>query len=157
MKTSEYEKQAKDFLERFGLEFQATKHPNQKAPNWEDASKARQNWSEVERKHVASGFRYLVTITKKDGQSVEFDFWGSIDARVKAVRNGFGGVTMQHPTAYDVLACISGDASAPDDADEVAAEFGIVKPSQALAIVEFGRKLRAFFTQEELEALSEIQ
>lgn len=95
----------------------------------------------------AKGERYPFTLTRTETpDALSFDFWGSIhDAE-----NG------REPSAYDVLACISSDCFMPDDPDEVAEECGPMKPSQAIAVVEFGRKLRAFFTEAEQAAVAEI-
>lgn len=61
------------------------------------------------------------------------------------------------PTEYTILACVSSDMSCPTDADEVHAEFGDMRPSQAEAIAAHARKLQAFFTEEERAILSEVQ
>jgi hypothetical protein len=75
--------------------------------------------------------------------SIWFDFWGSINDHEQG----------NLPTAYDVLASLGGE---PTQADEVYAEFGPMPPSDCERIAAFGRKLQAFFTEEELDALQEV-
>lgn len=58
------------------------------------------------------------------------------------------------PTNYGILACLS--VSYFKDADEVAEEFGSMKPSQAQAIFEQDQELQRIFSEDQLEALSEI-
>jgi hypothetical protein len=87
--------------------------------------------------------RYRVTIKRGNKKSISFDFWKGHDGKAL--------------TAYDILASISREATSPTDPDEVAAEFGDMKPSQAIRIAKFAKRLQSFFTEQELEALTEIQ
>lgn len=130
----EYEEQANKFLKDFGLKLKAV-HKGDMCPPWK---------SPCDHMH---GDRHEVTISRADGKSITFDFWNSV-ADVEE------GKTL---TNYSVLACISSDAQGPTNPDEVYEEFGDMKPSQAIAISEFAKKLQAFFTEKEIEALSEIQ
>lgn len=103
-------------------------------------------WSEG-REH---GNQYKVTLSRP-GKSVSFDFWGSINDR----KNG------KDPSAYSVLACISGDVNCPETFEDFCAECGYDEDSRkAFAkferCAEFARELRAFFSDEEQAALSEI-
>lgn len=67
-----------------------------------------------------------------------------------------------HPSAYDVLACISSDVYCPETFAEFCADYGYEADSiKALQTFRrcsaFAKRLRAFFTAEELSQLSEIQ
>jgi hypothetical protein len=84
---------------------------------------------------------------RKDGRSYGFDFWNSLNDS----QNG------KTPGYYDILACIASDATCPTDPDEVAREFGPMPPSQCVAVAKAAKALRAFFSKEEIEALTEIQ
>lgn len=63
------------------------------------------------------------------------------------------------PTAYDILACLH-VYEPPATVDDLAVDFGITKPSEALRIFEAVQKehaaLTSLFTDEELERLAAI-
>lgn len=66
-----------------------------------------------------------------------------------------------NPSAYDVLACISGDAYTPETFADFCAEYGYETDSikalqQFRRCDRFAKRLRAFFTEKELTELSEI-
>lgn len=66
-----------------------------------------------------------------------------------------------HPSAYDVLACVSGNVNTPetfkDFCDELGYEQDSIKALQTFRrCASFSRRLKAFFTASEIEALSEI-
>jgi hypothetical protein len=129
--TTDYEKQAQDFLDKYGFTFRATQS-NTKETTWEGPH----------------GDHYIVTIRRKaDKRSLRFDFWNSQNART----------TGAPLTAYDVLASISSDATLPTDPDELITEIGPMKIKHALASVRWTKRLQNFFSGEELDALSEIQ
>ena len=132
---NQYEKQAKKFLEKHGLTLTLA-HKGDRCPPW----------TPKPCKHV-HGDRYRVTLRRKSGEALSFDFWGSLTEKEKGL----------HPTEYNVLAALGADASAPTDPDEVYEEYGDLKPSQAQAIARFARRLQTFFSDKELEALMEIQ
>ena len=135
MKRNEYEEQAEQFLAEHGLVIR-TAFKGDKCPAWEEGNL-----------HI-HGDRYRVTIKRiTSGPSISFDFWNS--QRDKEEDAGL--------TGYSVLAAINSDAYSPTDPDEVAAEYGDMKPSQAIAIARFAKRLQTFFTEDELEALAEIQ
>lgn len=118
------------------------------------------------------------------GQRLTFDFWGSIadaeklkkaQANLKRCESYDPNVTMRsesieqykeeikrlHPTPYDVLSCISGDVHCPDTFEDFCAEFGYdtdsIKALQTFRRCSaFARRLKAFFTAQEIEELSEI-
>lgn len=79
--------------------------------------------------------------------------------------NGCGSVKteeIKHPSAYDVLACISGDAYTPETFADFCAEYGYESDSikalqQFRRCDRFAKRLRAFFTESELQELSEIR
>ena len=131
-----YDKQAGEFLGRFGLKL-GIREGTSKCPPWDDHKQG-----------CRHGDQYRITLHRTGGKMLAFDWWGSI----AMMQEG------REPTPYDILACISSDANSPTDPDEVSEEFGgDVKPSQAIAIARFAARLQRFFTEEELEALSEIQ
>jgi len=137
MQYKDYEAQAKRFLDLFDLSLN-TAFKGDKCPTWCDG------------KHI-HGDRYRITIKRmnrdRNPKSISFDFWNSLKDREEGNR----------PTPYDVLSCISSEASSPTNPDEVFAEYGDMKPSQAVAIAKFAQKLQDFFTGAELESLQEIQ
>lgn len=67
-----------------------------------------------------------------------------------------------HPSAYDVLACISSDACAPETFADFCDVYGYERDSiKALQTFRrasaFAKRLRQFFTEAELSALTEIR
>lgn len=150
MKTtkSEYDTQAEQFLTSNGIKFRATLSDT-KTPAWSDNGK--------------HGHHYRVTLSKVKpcnhaGYPVHrvnrlaFDFWGSIADAEK-------GITTVSP--YSVLACIAGDAYTPETFADFCGESGYNKDSiKALQTFRrcsaFAKRLRAFFTEAELEQLQEI-
>jgi len=149
MKTTDYDKQASDFLTSNGIKFRATLSDT-KTPAWSDNGK--------------HGHHYRVTLSKHgtnhQGQWVRwntpkrltFDFWSSIADAEKGVKT---------VSPYSVLACISGDAYTPETFKDWCSEFGD-SPDSIKALQTFRRcsafakRLRAFFTEAELEQLQEI-
>ena len=167
MPMSKYEAQARRFLVRFNLRLDV-KEGNGKCPVW-DAKKCKQGQHEHGQHYEVTlqRLRFKTIMLSETGMcpnghkdclsarcyldkgrpsNLVFDFWGSIHDAEEG----------KAPSAYDVLACIGGDIQTSEDADEVAEDMGGMKPSQAFACVEWGKKLRAFFTTEEQEAVSEI-
>ena len=141
MKRNEYDEQAEKFCTQYGFEIKAA-FKGDRCPPWDDE------------KHI-HGDRYRVTIKRISpsndmrtvGRSISFDFWNSL----KDSRDG------TRPSAYNILACISSDVNMPTDPDELISELGPMKVKQALAVVKFTKRLQQFFTEAEIEALSEIQ
>lgn len=167
--TSFYDTQAENFLTSNGLKFRATLSDS-KTPAWSDDGR--------------HGHHYRVTLSKgrhcsrcgtawaaglrecgncglfdnRDGGVVRparltFDFWGSI-------KDAEDGATTVKP--YDVLACISGDAYCPDTFKDFCGEYGYDQDSiKALQTFRqcsaFAKRLLAFFTDAELEQLSNIR
>jgi hypothetical protein len=146
---SEYEKQAQDFLQKHGIKFRATLSDT-KSPQWGKDGK--------------HGHHYRVTLWRAfncytgkgkpmQPRKLTFDFWGSI-ADAEAGNTEIG--------AYDVLACISGDAYTPDTFKDFCGEYGYDADSikalqQFRRCSAFAKRLREFFTEAELQDLQEIQ
>jgi hypothetical protein len=138
MKTTpnEYDTQAEQFLTSNGIKFRATLSDT-KAPAWGDNGK--------------HGHHYRVTLSKPAAR-LTFDFWSSIADAEK-------GIKTVRP--YSVLACISGDAYTPETFADFCGEYGYESDSiKALQTFRrcsaFAKRLRAFFTEAELEQLQEI-
>ncbi len=194
---SQYDKQAADFLAKYGVGFRATLAKTQTAPQWGKDDK--------------HGSRYRVTLSRsnKRPSRLVFDFWGSYAETRSAEQNAAvitaarARITLNQrkadeasawrienqknvphylreveaarreiaeckafqpktPGAYDVLACISSDANCPETFADFCAEYGYESDSIAALqtfrrCAAFGKRLRAFFTADELAALSEIQ
>lgn len=146
MNTTDYNKQAEDFLTKHGIKFRATLSDTKPAP-WHDEGASH------------GGHHYRVTLSKShyDGvafpKRLAFDFWGSIADQ---------SADKREITAYDVLACISGDVHCAETFKDFCADFGYEEDSiKALQTFRrcsaFSKRLRAFFTEKEIEELSEIQ
>lgn len=170
MKT-EYDTQTETFLTDNGLKLRITLSDSKPAP-WQESKtchtcngtgKQEKGWpmwhpgkcgfcNGTGKKEVPTGHHYRVTLSAPGRKRVTFDFWDSISAAEK-------GTT---PTAYDVLACLSGDVYYPDTFEEYCDTFGenpdSLKARQAWKRCHsFAKRLRAFFTSAELGQLSEIQ
>jgi hypothetical protein len=166
---SAYDTQAAEFLARFGFTLSIELRTPETCPPWGNDGDKRGGLSGCKRCGTIHGREYLVTLTgaPKDAEnaarwrfrpSLAFPYWGAHADRPDLdtygwTKKGRG----KHPSAYDVLACLASDSSGPETPDEVVEEFGDMKPSRAIAIAEHGRKVRAFFTEAELEALQVIQ
>ena len=146
--TNEYDQQAENFLTSNGIKFRATLSDSKTAA-WSDDGK--------------HGHHYRVTLSRPSipawkaanqcGSRLVFDFWGSI----KDAEDGVESVS-----AYSVLANISSDAYTPDTFAEWCSDYGDSRDSiKALQTFRrcaaFAKRMRAFFTEAELEQLQEIQ
>ena len=136
---SAYDEQAQTFLVKHGLRFRAVHHAD-RCPLFCDG------------KHI-HGHRYRVTISRKGGGRVSFDFWNSLHAMQ-------AGQTTIAP--YDALACISTDANVPDDFEEFCGDLGYNTDSRKdeqtwKRCGAFAKRLRRFFSEAELTELAEIQ
>lgn len=137
--SDEYDKQAETFLTSHDLRFRAVRRAD-KCPPYCDG------------KHC-HGDCYRVTISRKGGGRVSFDFWNS-------QHDAQGGVIIVNP--YDALACISSDAHMPDTFEEFCGDFGYEEDSHKAhktwkQCEAFAKKLCRFFDDEELKALAEIR
>lgn len=129
---NEYHVKAQRFCSRYGIKVSIAEHDNQTCPPWEDGK-------------CIHGFKYRVRLRNRRGESWTFPFWGSLHMS----QNG------EEPTAYDVLSCI--DPRGEQTADEVHAEFGDMRPSQAENVAKFNRRAAEFFTDDEADALAEVR
>jgi len=132
---SEYDLQAKAFLERYGVKFTATF--THYGAHFDGETACRDNF----RCRFSRGKKRLV-----------IDFGQSLNDS-----DGGGG---NPPRAYDVLACIG--KNDPGLFEEFCREFGYETDSRRAektykAVVKEWKNVSAFFTAEELEALQEIR
>lgn len=137
-----YTEQAEQFLVTHGLTFRATLEDT-KTPPWEDDGRYRPHY----RVTISGGILANATFRR-----ITFDFFASI-------RDGETGVPL---TPYDVLPCLSGDAATPETFQDFCAEYGYDEDSRkAYALWRrcdaFAKRLRRFFTRDEINALQEIQ
>jgi hypothetical protein len=136
-----YDHQAQDFLTRNNLKMRITLSDSKPA-NWQPA-----------------GHHYRVTISHKgisvgtsNQKRVVFDFWGSVADMEKNI----------DPSPYDVLACISDDVYTPETFEDFCSEYGYEQDSiKSLQTFKrcnrFAKRLREFFTENEIEQLQEIK
>ena len=148
---SEYDQQAAQFLADHGLKFRATL-ADSKPAQWDDE---------------AGQYRPHFRITISKGKPCTPDYSGNIRAAARLAFDFWGSINDgQKPqpvaTAYSVLACISGDVHTPETFADFCAEFGQEEDSrkalqQFRRCDRFAKRLRAFFTAAEIEALQEIR
>lgn len=152
MTTTDYTEQAQAFLSQYGISFRAKLSDTKPCP-WKDDDNIAQG----------PGHHYRITLKRirplpsgslyYGSPAITFDFWGSThDAQI-------GKTELD---AYDVLACISSDAQEYLNFKGWCEEFGYDQDSiKALKTYKraeaFSKKLRAFFTPQEITALQEIQ
>ena len=135
---SEYDKQAADFLAKYGIKFRASLSDTKTAP-----------WA---KEKFGQYHHYRVTLSKP-GARVSFDFFGST-ADYKAGR--------KETTPYDVLACLSCDVDTPETFEGFCSEYGCNEDSRKDYAAfkrcdRLARRLRTFFTEAERADLSEIR
>ena len=149
---NEYEKQAKDFLKRFGIKIRKTYIGDRKGfPNEPDDTLIHQEWS-VRIFHENNPTEYM-----------QFPFYGSyndyLEYRRKSERK-----RILHD--YDILSCLSSEMYCPETIEDFIDEYGYWinrggDLNRVMNIYEELKKrsddLHCFFNEEELEALSEIQ
>lgn len=155
MTTTDYHQQAETFLARNRIKFRATLSDS-KTPTWEGphGHHYRVTLSKPSREgtHTRNCVCIACRIGKRPSSRLAFDFWGSVnDAKAG-----------KHPSAYDVLACISSDENCPDTFEDFCAEYGYetdsIKALQTFRCCSrFAKRLREFFSPYEIEQLSEIQ
>lgn len=134
-----YDQQANAFLTTHGIKF-TCKPGSGKAPAWTDGD------------NKEHGNHYRVTLSKHD-KRITFDFWGSI-------ADASAGLRTERP--YSVLACLSGDVRCPENFADFCGEYGYDSDSRKAyrdfkRCAAFGKRLRDFFTEDEIDALQEIQ
>lgn len=137
--TTDHDKQATDFLEKYKIHFTASPGTD-KAPPWAEPGKP----------HGKQWCIRLLGTTPTGLRAVAFPFWNSIAA------------AGEEPSAYDVLACISGDVTCPETFADFCSGYGYDEDSRKAEQTfkrcrDFAVKLQAFFTEQEQEDLQEIQ
>lgn len=149
----DYEAQAQAFLDRFQIKFRATLSDSKVAP-WSDSEHSLCGSKAEESRH-----HFRVTLSKDNREyyhkagRVTFDFWASIANAEKGIKT---------VTPYDVLSCISVNVHCEDGflewCDNMGYERDSIKALQTYRRCSaFSKRLQAFFTSEEIEALCEIQ
>jgi len=131
---------AQAFLEKNGIRFFCT-HLDYAPPPWLEPGDNRH------------GSRFRITLRREEELRTRerpwrmiFDFWGSIAQR----RAG------EDVSAFEVLVELASDVTGETDPDEVYKECGPMLPSRATAIAGFTKRLQRFFTEEEINALLEL-
>lgn len=138
MKT-EYDTQADGFLRKHDIRFSFVHHADRCPPYCDD--------------RCCHGDRHRVTFWHRlKRKRLSFNFWNSLhDAQSHAQFK-----------PYDVLACISSECTCPDTFEDFCAEYGYDADSLKAHEVfkrcsRFAKRLQAFFTEDELSELAEIQ
>lgn len=154
----DYNKQATDFLESSVVEFLAVRAVPQMSPRWAKDGRHGTNWSITLRKYTErheGDWKSFVSYTglKKE---IQFFFWSSIKSKEDAIHSHTGE---KKPKAYDVLA---GLYMRTEDFDDFCSSFGYSTDSREAEatfkeVQELNKKLESIFTEQELEALNEIQ
>ena len=186
MKPSQYETQAQSVADKIGIEV-ITAFQGMQCPTWANGKRSDRTPTRMDCADCGTvhGDKFRVTIRRKGtkGAALHFDFWASYAdcyATVGQTRKwspterkdrglpmlpsslihdpDFKIVHLRHkPSVYDVLCCVSADMRNPTEADDVAEEFGDMKPSQAERIAAWARKIQSFFTEAERTQLAEVQ
>ena len=134
-----YEKQAKNFLEKTKTNIQSKRAEQQTPPLWH---KEGENY----------GYKYIITITReKTKQSYIFNYWDSIHNKEQK--------KLSTPTIYDILACL--DGYSPGAFQDFCDNFeynndSIIAEKTYKAVVDQYFNLTSIFTTKELEQLNEI-
>jgi hypothetical protein len=183
---NEYDKLANDFLEAQGIGFKAFKIGIDCPMLCEDKGKHPEDVGKFPRKTHIHGDHYQVTLTREGNPGMVLDFWNSYNDeefnyclenpyksdgfekmyKSHSFKNHYGvlgyrnfGASPKRPTAYDVLSCIQ--KYDPGSFHDFCSEFGYNEDSISdkrvwRACVDEWRKVRAFFTPEEIEILGDI-
>ena len=148
---SVYDKQAQDFLDKFGLAISRRAHSCMVCPPWTACDKEKTGL--CPKCGTTHGNPYLIKITRnlKPSEVLDFYFWGSYNDAKKG----------KSPSKYSILSSIGGDSVIPETFHDFCWEFGYNEDSRRdysnwERCSKFAKKLRAFFTADELEALREI-
>lgn len=135
----DYQKQGEDFISEHGLKFRATRTKANRCPLWDD-------------NRCAHGDEYQITVSRGGASGrLSFRFWNSLND----AQNG------KSPTAYDVLTCVASDSHTPETFADFCGEYGYDEDSRKAgktfkAADTLARRIRAFFSEAELEQLREI-
>lgn len=146
---SDYDKQAKEFLERNKLQMTITEVPYTE-PIWEDIIYLEPRYKY--RVAIYSPMKLEYDATPSCQRRILFNFWGSVSDAKRGLK----------PSSYDVLASIIGDADCPDTFEEFCEGYGYDEDSRKAKKTfrlanAFAKKLRKFFREEEITELQEIQ
>ena len=130
----DYNKQATDLLEKFGVKFEYTNMGSEV--------------SRVDPKR--KNYRYIARFIRP-GKTVEFDFRGSISNYEKNIKRIY---------AYDILACLT--KYNPGMFSDFCMEYGYNEDSRKAfevytAVCEEWKKVSSFFSASEIEEMMEIQ
>lgn len=178
---SDYNKQAEEFLSECGLAFRADLIGSDCPPFCDDAKAGRDmdKLGTYPRKTHIHGQHYRCFLTGERG-SINFDFWNSyadeefnwllehrtdpnvpyaVLERAGIDPNRLGSAKRRHVTAYDLLTCIT--KSYPGTFEEFCSDLDYNPDSRSAERVYHGvcdewKKVRQFFTNEELAKLQEI-
>ena len=95
---------------------------------------------------------YNVTLRRDTGETVEFEFRGSI----------LDAINDQDPSEYEIMACVASDIHCPDTFEDFCSEYGYDEDSRKAfedftGGAAFAKKLNAFFTEAEKEEMGVIQ
>lgn len=143
---SEYDEQAKKFLADHGLRFQATRIDDGTCPPFCDGTHVHGTY--------VHGEHYEVRLDRKgDGGRLVFDYWNP----AQDVQDGIRTIE-----PYNPLACLNNEVLCLDGFEDFCEEFGFDMDSRKAEAgwklwSALARKLRGFFTGEELIQLAEIQ
>lgn len=171
---TEYDQQAKHFLSSNGIKFRATLSDS-KTPAWSDNGKHGHHYRVTLSKPAARlTFDFWGSIADagklapacKRLQDMQLQMQNTephlrINWECELAERQ-QAVAALHPSPYDVLACISSDVHTPETFKDFCADYGYESDSiKALQTfrrcLAFAKRLKAFFTEAELEQLSEIQ
>lgn len=135
---SDYDHQAQAFLTSNGLRLRATLSDSKPAP-W-SATANHRHW----RVTIWRDSKALWAHTGKPSR-ITFDFW-----------------SVEEPSDYTILACLSSEAFCPDSFDEFCSDLGYESDSRrALQTFRrssaFAKRLQDFFTEHDLKELAEIR
>lgn len=142
-------KQATDFLEAHGLQFQTVNRHDDKCPIWPSAYGSHPNACHCGQTH---GDHFRVTISGKDRGRLTFSYWNSL----------YNKQVGKDLTPYNVLASLGSDINCPNVFADFCNIYGVERNSRKAYLLftrcaRFGKRLRAFFTEKEREELQKIQ
>jgi len=92
---------------------------------------------------------YIVTIRRVNGPKLSYDFWHGPLPPVEDESH--------EPTAYEILVSLGEISRCSPNPDEVYEEFGEMKPSQAIGMANFAKRVRKFLTRKELVEIRSIK
>lgn len=154
MAKSEYDLQAEIFCKKYGVVIEkkfvriVNGFPNEPCDKYEHE-------------------KYSIKVYKKENPdvSMEFDFFGSYHDYQQYIQSKNLGRPRHTLSDYSILACLSGDSYAPDCIEDFINEYGyeITKRGDFTrvqnifnAVKQQNEDLRRVFTDDEIEALREI-